>query len=181
MSGGSLKLRGRIRAVLGDNVDTDVIYPGRYLNITDREKTAEHLFELAYPHLRANLQPGDLIVAGKNFGCGSSREQAAAALKFAGAGAVIAASFARIFFRNAINLGLPAIVSLEAGAGCSVGDELEIDLVAGRIEDLTNRRSFPAAPLDPRAAELLAAGGLIPYLKHKYSALRRNQPWPSTA
>ena len=119
MPGGSLKLRGRVRAVLGDNIDTDIIYPGRYLNITDREKTAEHLFELAYPEIRAGLQPGDFIVAGKNFGCGSSREQAAAALKFAGAGAVIAASFARIFFRNAINLGLAAVVSPEAAAACA--------------------------------------------------------------
>ena len=114
MPDGSLKLRGRVRAVLGDNIDTDIIYPGRYLNITDREKTAEHLFELAYPEIRPALQPGDFIVAGKNFGCGSSREQAAAALKFAGAGAVIAASFARIFFRNAINLGLPAVVAPQA-------------------------------------------------------------------
>ena len=105
MPDGSLKLRGRVRAVLGDNIDTDMIYPGRYLNITDREKTAEHLFELAYPELRASLEAGDIIVAGRNFGCGSSREQAAAALKFAGVGAVIAGSFARIFYRNAINLG----------------------------------------------------------------------------
>jgi 3-isopropylmalate/(R)-2-methylmalate dehydratase small subunit len=181
MSGGSLKLHGCIRAVLGDNVDTDVIYPGRYLNITDREKTAEHLFELVYPHIRPNLQPGDLIVAGKNFGCGSSREQAAAALKFAGAGAVIAASFARIFFRNAINLGLPAVVAPEAAAVCSPGDELEIDLVAGEIQNLTTGRRFPAVPLDPRAAELLAAGGLIPYLKRKYINGRRNDPCPSIA
>jgi len=83
MSGGSLKLRGVVRAVLGDNIDTDIIFPGRYLNITDRELTAEHLFELAYPELRAAIRPGEFVVAGKNFGCGSSREQAAAALKFA--------------------------------------------------------------------------------------------------
>jgi 3-isopropylmalate/(R)-2-methylmalate dehydratase small subunit len=155
--------------VLGENVDTDLIYPGRYLNITDREKTAEHLFELAYPEIRSVLQAGDVIPAGRNFGCGSSREQAAAALKFAGTGAVIAGSFARIFFRNAINLGLPAVVAPEAAAGCAAGDEIEIDLVAGRIRNLTQDRVFPAAPLDPRAAELLAAGGLIPYLKRKYS------------
>jgi len=174
MPDGSLKLRGRVRAVLGDNIDTDIIYPGRYLNITDREKTAEHLFELVYPEIRAGLQPGDFIVAGRNFGCGSSREQAAAALKFAGAGAVIAASFARIFFRNAINLGLAAVVSPEAAVTSSAGDELEIDLVAGEIHDLTQDRIFPSAPLDPRAAELLAAGGLIPYLKRKYIQPRRN-------
>lgn len=168
MPGGGLKLRGCVRAVLRDNIDTDVIYPGRYLNITDREKTAEHLFELAYPEIQPAMQRGDFIVAGKNFGCGSSREQAAAALKFAGAGAVIAASFARIFFRNAINLGLPAVVSPDAAANTAAGDELEIDLAAGLIHNLTAGRTFPAAPLDARAVELLAAGGLVPYLKRKY-------------
>jgi len=168
MAGGSLKPRGRVRAVLRDNVDTDIIYPGRYLNVTDREKTAEHLFELTYPEIRDELKPGEILVAGQNFGCGSSREQAAAALKFAGVGAVIAGSFARIFFRNAINLGLPVVVSPEAAAGASVGDELELDLVAGEIRNLTTGVAFPAAPLDARAVELLSAGGLIPYLKGKY-------------
>jgi 3-isopropylmalate/(R)-2-methylmalate dehydratase small subunit len=166
----SLKLRGRVAVVLGDNIDTDLIYPGRYLNVTDREKTAEHLFGLAYPEIRANLRPGEFIVAAKNFGCGSSREQAAAALKFAGAGAVIAVSFARIFFRNAINLGLPAVVSAEAGLTCVAGDELELDLTAGEIRNITRERTIAAAALDPRAAALLGAGGLIPYLKSKYAA-----------
>jgi 3-isopropylmalate/(R)-2-methylmalate dehydratase small subunit len=170
MPDGSLKLRGRVRAVLGDNIDTDMIYPGRYLNITDREKTAEHLFELAYPELRASLEAGDIIVAGRNFGCGSSREQAAAALKFAGVGAVIAGSFARIFYRNAINLGLPAVVAPQASRACAAGDELEIDLLAGEIRNVTEGRVVEAAALDPRAVELIAAGGLIPYLKRKYAA-----------
>ena len=170
MSDGSLKLRGRVAAVLGDNIDTDLIYPGRYLNVTDREKTAEHLFELAWPEIRANLRPGEFIVAAKNFGCGSSREQAAAALKFAGAGAVIAASFARIFFRNAINLGLSAVVAPDASSECSVGDELEINLVNGEIRNLTQDREVRAAALDPRAVALLESGGLIPYLKRKYAA-----------
>ena len=170
MSAESLKLRGRVRAVLGENIDTDLIYPGRYLNITDREKTAEHLFELAYPEIRPALEPGEFIVAGRNFGCGSSREQAAAALKFAGAGAVIAGSFARIFFRNSINLGLPAVVAPEAAAQCAPGDELEIDLAAGEIRNLTQNAVIAAAPLDPRAVELLASGGLIPYLKRKFAA-----------
>jgi len=138
-------LRGRVRAVLGDNIDTDIIYPGRYLNVTDREKTAEHLFELAYPELRAQIEPGEIIVAGKNFGCGSSREQAAAALKFAGVGAVLAGSFARIFYRNAINLGLPVVVSEEAHQLCAVGDELALELVAGEIRNLTAGRVIAAA------------------------------------
>ncbi|MGA2269198.1 MAG: 3-isopropylmalate dehydratase small subunit [Bryobacteraceae bacterium] len=170
MSDRSLRLAGRVRAVLGDNIDTDMIYPGRYLNITDREKTADHLFELAYPEMRPNLEAGDFIVAGRNFGCGSSREQAAAALKFAGVGAVIAGSFARIFFRNAINLGLPAVVAPQASLACAAGDELEIDLAAGEIRNLTQNRVVEAAALDPRAVELIAAGGLIPYLKRKYAA-----------
>jgi 3-isopropylmalate/(R)-2-methylmalate dehydratase small subunit len=144
----SLILRGRVRAVLGENIDTDIIYPGRYLNVTDREKTAEHLFELAYPDIRGQLQPGEFIVAAANFGCGSSREQAAAALKFAGAGTILAAGFARIFYRNAI----------------------ELDLAAGRIANLTRGTEIAAAPLDPRAVELLQTGGLIPYLKRKYAS-----------
>jgi len=157
-------LKGRVAAVLPENTDTDVIYPGRYLNITDRDKTAEHLFELAYPEIRGRIQPGDILVAGKNFGCGSSREQAAAAVKYAGVGAVIAVSFARIFYRNAINLGLPAVV---AQVDAAEGDELEIDLEEGRVVNLTRNRVFDAAALDPRAVELLDAGGLIPYLKGK--------------
>lgn len=163
-------LRGRVAAVLGDNIDTDIIYPGRYLNITDREKTAEHLFELAYPEIRSRIRPGDFIVAAANFGCGSSREQAAAALKFSGCGAVIAASFARIFFRNSINLGLPAIVSPSASLECREGDELEIDLAAGIIRNLSRNLSIVAAPLDPRAIELIRSGGLIPYLKARYAS-----------
>jgi 3-isopropylmalate/(R)-2-methylmalate dehydratase small subunit len=161
-----------VAARLGDNIDTDIIYPGRYLNVTDREKTPEHLFELAYPEIRALIQPGDFIVAGKNFGCGSSREQAAAALKFSGAGAVIAVSFARIFFRNAINLGLPALVSATAAERLQAGDELVIDLTAGKILKAGDEEPITAAPLDPKAAELLAAGGLIPYLKKKHATGR---------
>lgn len=165
---GEFKLRGRVAARLGDNIDTDVIYPGRFLNITDREKTAEHLFELAHPEIRSRIRPGDFLVAGKNFGCGSSREQATAAIKYAGVGAVIAASFARIFFRNSINLGLPAVVSPEAAAALQEGDEVEVDLTGGVITRLATGEKFTAAPLDPRAAELLAAGGLVPFLKRKY-------------
>jgi 3-isopropylmalate/(R)-2-methylmalate dehydratase small subunit len=170
MSAESLKLRGRVAARLGDNVNTDVIYPGRYLNITDREMTAEHLFELAYPEIRARIQPGDFLVAGKNFGCGSSREQATAALKYSQVGAVIAVSFARIFFRNSINLGLPVVASPEAVERLQPGEELEIDLEGGSILNLTTGAALKAAPLDPRAIELVTAGGLIPYLKKKHAA-----------
>ena len=163
-------LKGRVAAVLPDNIDTDIIYPGRYLNITDREQTAEHLFELAYPEIRAAIHPGDIIAGGRNFGCGSSREQAAAAVKFAGAGAVIAESFARIFFRNSINLGLPLVISPEAVRALRAGEEIEIDLAAGQIRNVTTGAQYSAAPLDPRAIELIEAGGLVPYLKRKYAA-----------
>ncbi len=160
-------LTGRVAACLPANIDTDIIYPGRYLNITDRELTAAHLFELAYPELRARIQPGDLIVGGRNFGCGSSREQAAAAIKYAGVTAVIAPSFARIFFRNSINLGLPLVVSAEAVEHVRDGDRLELDLAGGTILNVTRGESYHAAPLDPRAIELIGAGGLVPYLKRK--------------
>ncbi len=169
MSESRLRLKGRVAAALGDNIDTDIIYPGRYLNITDREKTPEHLFELAYPEVRTQIQPGDFLVGGKNFGCGSSREQATAAIRYAGVGAVIAVSFARIFFRNSINLGLPVVVAPEAARQIKAGAELEIDLVAGRIANLTTGEVFTAAALDPKAAELLEGGGLVPYLKKKYA------------
>ena len=166
-----LSIVGRVAAVLPDNVDTDVIYPGRYLNITDREKTPEHLFELAYPDIRRKLQPGDIIVAGRNFGCGSSREQAAAAIKFAGVAAVVGASFARIFYRNAINLGLPLVIAPSAVNSITVGDELEIDLANGAVLNKTRRSRHSAAKLDPRAIELLESGGLIPYLKKQYAGV----------
>jgi 3-isopropylmalate/(R)-2-methylmalate dehydratase small subunit len=169
MNSGSLVLRGRVAANFGDNIDTDLIFPGRYLNITDREKTAEHLFELAYPDIRDKIRPGDFLVAGKNFGCGSSREQAAAAVKYARAGAVIAVSFARIFFRNSINLGLPVVISQQVSS-LQAGDELEIDLASGEIRNVTKGAVAKTAPLDSRAIELLQAGGLIPYLKKKYAA-----------
>lgn len=167
MSDSRLRLCGRVVTRLGDNIDTDIIYPGRYLNITDREKTPEHLFELAYPDLRAQIHSGDIIVAGRNFGCGSSREQATAALKYAGVGAIIAPSFARIFYRNSINLGLPVIVGSEAGR-LQPGDDLEIDLAKGQITVVGGGCTLQCAPLDARAVELLQAGGLIPYLKAKY-------------
>lgn len=160
-------LKGRVAACLPANIDTDIIYPGRYLNITDREQTATHLFELAYPEMRARIQPGECLVAGRNFGCGSSREQAAAAMKYAGVAVVIAPSFARIFFRNSINLGLPLVVSQQAVEHVREGDQLELDLAGGVVRNRTRTETYIAAPLDPRAIELIEAGGLVPYLKRK--------------
>jgi 3-isopropylmalate/(R)-2-methylmalate dehydratase small subunit len=162
-------LRGKVVAVLGDNIDTDIIYPGRYLNITDKKDTAEHAFELAYPEIKKKMEPGDFIVAAKNFGCGSSREQATAALKYSGFGGVIASSFARIFFRNSLNLGLPLISSQDAYKVIKEGDELEIDLLKGIINDKTSNTQIVASPLDEKAVLYLKEGGLIPYLRKKYS------------
>jgi len=162
-------LRGKVVAVLGDNIDTDIIYPGRYLNITDKKETAEHAFELAYPEIKRKMNPGDFIVAAKNFGCGSSREQATAALKYSGFGGVIASSFARIFFRNSLNLGLPLISSQDAYKMIKEGDELEIDLLKGIINDKTSNTQIVASPLDEKAVLYLKEGGLIPYLRKKYS------------
>lgn len=162
-------LRGKVVAVLGDNIDTDIIYPGRYLNITDKKDTAEHAFELAYPEIKKKMEPGDFIVAAKNFGCGSSREQATAALKYSGFGGIIASSFARIFFRNSLNLGLPLISSQDAYKVIKEGDELEIDLLKGIINDKTSNTQIVASPLDEKAVLYLKEGGLIPYLRKKYS------------
>lgn len=164
-----LVLSAPVIAVLGDNIDTDLIYPGRYLNITDRERTAEHLFELAWPAIRDKASSGGFLVAGRNFGCGSSREQAAAALKYAGITAVIAASFARIFYRNAINLGLPLLIAPEAAGALREGDLLEADLVEGSIVRPADDMRLQAGRLDPRAVELLLCGGLISYLKRKHA------------
>jgi 3-isopropylmalate/(R)-2-methylmalate dehydratase small subunit len=161
-------LKGRVVALLGDNIDTDIIYPGRYLNITDKKDTAEHVFELAYPELRKKMKPGDFIVASKNFGCGSSREQATAAMKFSGFGGVIASSFARIFFRNSLNLGLPLISSPDAYKSIKEGDELEIDLIKGSIKDITSGTTITSSPLDEKAVMYLKDGGLIPYLRKKH-------------
>ena len=162
--------RGRIVAVLGENIDTDIIFPGRFLNITDKLETAEHVFELSYPEIKKNMKPGDIIVAAKNFGCGSSREQATAAIKFSGFGAIIATSFARIFYRNSLNLGLPLVISPEACTRLKAGDEIEIDLTAGKITNVKTGEVISAAPMSDKAAGLLKEGGLIPYLRKKYGA-----------
>lgn len=165
-----MKIKGRVVAVLPENVDTDVIYPGRYLNVTNKLETPAHLFELVYPDLRSRILDGDLIVAGRNFGCGSSREQATTALKYAGIRAIIAPSFARIFYRNSLNQGLIPVVSQGVLAIVKEGDILEIDLEKGELFNVSNGKMVSASPLAPKAVELLKAGGLIPMLKKKYSS-----------
>lgn len=151
----------------GANVDTDVIIPARYLNVSDVQELARHCLEDIDKDFAQKVRPGDVIVAEANFGCGSSREHAPLAIKGVGVAAVIASSFARIFFRNALNIGLPLLESAEAVAGIRAGDELEIDLAGGRIKNVTSGKEFAAKPYPPFMGELIAAGGLVEYTKKR--------------
>ena len=148
----------------GADVDTDLIIPARYLNTSDPKGLAKHCMEDADPAFAGKVSSGDLIVAGNNFGCGSSREHAPIAIKTAGVSCVVAASFARIFYRNAFNLGLPILESPEAAEAVKTGDELEVDLATGKITNLSQDRTYQAQPVPPFMQELLAAGGLMPYV-----------------
>ena len=154
----------------GRDVDTDLIIPARYLNMKTAEELAQHVMEDADPIFAGKVRPGDMVVAKENFGCGSSREHAPLALKGAGISAVIAKSFARIFYRNAFNTGLPILVAPEAVDGIRQGDELTVDLATGEIADLTTGVNYRAQPLPPFMQELVAAGGLLPYLKQRAAA-----------
>ena len=159
----------------GDNVNTDVIFPGRYTyQIMPPEEMAKHALEDLDPEFAASVKPGDVIVAGKNFGCGSSREQAAACLKAAGAQAVVARSFARIYFRNAINLGLPVIQSEEACASLEKGDDIEIDFARGEIR--SSRGTYRFRPLPESVIGILEAGGLLEYTKKKLASAAKSTP-----
>jgi 3-isopropylmalate/(R)-2-methylmalate dehydratase small subunit len=150
----------------GDNVNTDVIFPGKYTySIQEPEEMARHALEDLDPGFAQKVKPGDVIVAGRNFGCGSSREQAATCLKYAGVQAVVAKSFARIFFRNAINQGLPVLQSEEAVDSIQDGEEIEIDFTQGKIKTASGDFTFP--PFPESVMGILDAGGLIPYTKKK--------------
>lgn len=162
-------IRGRTH-LYGDNVNTDVIIPARYLTTSDAAELARHCMEDIDPEFVSKVQPGDVIVAGENFGCGSSREHAPVAIKAAGVSAVIAKTFARIFFRNAINTGLPALVSAEAAANTKSGDEVAVDLASGRIENLTQDRTYQAEPFPPFLQEIVAAGGLVAYTRKRLAS-----------
>jgi 3-isopropylmalate/(R)-2-methylmalate dehydratase small subunit len=149
----------------GADVDTDIIIPARYLTTTDPAELAAHCMEPVSPEFPRLVRPGDVVVAGKNFGCGSSREHAPVALKGCGVAAVIAPTFARIFYRNAFNVGLPAIESAAAAAAIRQGDEVEVDLAAGRIGNVTRGESYAFSPIPVFMMELVAAGGLMAWLK----------------
>jgi 3-isopropylmalate/(R)-2-methylmalate dehydratase small subunit len=151
----------------GDDINTDVIFPGKYTyTVSDPAEMARHAMEDLDPDFAANVQKGDVVVAGTNFGCGSSREQAASCLVAAGVGAVIAKSFSRIFFRNAINWGLPALQCPAAVNALEAGQEVIVDLENGCIRSDGQSWKFPELP--PEVRGILTSGGLIPYLKAKH-------------
>jgi 3-isopropylmalate/(R)-2-methylmalate dehydratase small subunit len=151
----------------GDNVDTDVIIPANYCLSNDPSFLGQHAMEGIDPQFVKKVKPGDLIVAGENFGCGSSREQAPLALKGAGVGAIIAKSFARIFYRNAINIALPIVISPEAAAEISEGNEVEVDLATGVIRDNTTGRVYESTPFPPFVQDIIRAGGLVNYIRQR--------------
>jgi 3-isopropylmalate/(R)-2-methylmalate dehydratase small subunit len=162
-------LKGRVHKY-GANVDTDAIIPARYLNVSEPTALAAHCMEDIDTKFVKNVKKGDVIVATSNFGCGSSREHAPIAIKAARVSAVIAGSFARIFFRNAINIGLPLLESAEAVENTENGDELEIDLATGKIKNITKGKEFTAAPYPEFMAQIIAKGGLVEYTKQKIAA-----------
>ena len=150
----------------GDNVDTDVIIPARYLNTSDANELAAHCMEDIDKDFVRNVKKGDIIVAGYNFGCGSSREHAPLVIKTCGTGCVIAKSFARIFYRNAINIGMPILECPEACDEISAGDEVSIDFDSGEIKDITTGKSYFAQPFPPFIQNIIKAGGLLASIKN---------------
>lgn len=151
----------------GANVDTDVIIPARYLNTSVKEELAAHCMEDLDPDFRSKVEPGDIIVAGSNFGCGSSREHAPVAIKASGIACVIATSFARIFYRNSINTGLPIMECAEASAGINDGDQIEIDTDTGAIKDITTGKEYHASAFPAFIGEIISSDGLVGYTKSK--------------
>ncbi len=158
------EIRGRVFKY-GDNVDTDVIIPARYLSTSDAKELAAHCMEDIDPQFVGNVKEGDIIVAGKNFGCGSSREHAPIAIKAAGVSCVIAQSFARIFYRNAINIGLPILECEQAAEEIKIGDTLEVDYTTGIINDVTTGKEYRAQPFPAFIQDIIKNGGLIPAIK----------------
>ena len=155
---------------LGRDVDTDQIISGKYLTIIDPDELKKHVFEIALPEFAAAARRGDLIVAGENFGSGSSREHAPQAMRAIGVGGIVADSFARIFFRNAINLGIPAVEAPGVRAIFETGDTARLDLRAGRVTNLKTGASVPFPPLPAHLLELLEAGGLVEKVRRELSA-----------
>ena len=158
-----MQAKGRVYKY-GDNVDTDVIIPARYLNITDGMELAKHCMEDIDKEFIKWVQKGDIMVAQKNFGCGSSREHAPLVIKCAGVSCVIAETFARIFYRNAINIGLPIIECAEAANAIEAGDEVEIDFDSGMIHNITKNEDYKGQAFPPFMQKIISAGGLVNYI-----------------
>lgn len=154
----------------GDHVDTDVIIPARYLTTDDSATLAAHAMEDLDPTFASSVRAGDVVFAGENFGCGSSREHAPIALKAAGVSAVVAGSFARIFFRNAINTGLPVLVCPEAVDATEANDEVELDATSGRVQNVTKDLVFQAEALPPFIVAIVESGGLVGWVARKLEA-----------
>jgi 3-isopropylmalate/(R)-2-methylmalate dehydratase small subunit len=169
-----LKLRGKVHKY-GADVNTDVIIPARYLNVYDPAELAQHCMEDIDCDFVKKVKPGDIIAAGSNFGCGSSREHAPLAIKAAGVSCVIASSFARIFYRNALNIGLPILECEEAVNNTKAGDMLEVDLNTGKITNITRGLTFKAKPFPDFMLELIKAGGLIEHTRRKIAANRSHR------
>jgi 3-isopropylmalate/(R)-2-methylmalate dehydratase small subunit len=166
-----MKLKGKVFKY-GADVNTDVIIPARYLNVSEPDELAKHCMEDIDASFLKKVKPGDIIMATTNFGCGSSREHAPLAIKAAGVSCVIAYSFARIFFRNAINIGLPLLECAEAVDNTKVGDTLEVDLSQGTIKNISNGKTFIAKPYPDFMSNIIAAGGLVAYTKKRLARFR---------
>jgi len=160
-----MKVKGKVFKY-GHDVNTDVIFPGKYTyTVKDPKEMAAHALEDLDPEFASTVRPGDVVLAGRNFGCGSSREQAATCLKFAGVGAVVAGSFSRLFFRNAINAGLPLVQSAQALEWIEAGEEVQIDFEEGVLTCAKGTIEFP--PLPPEIVGIMEAGGLVPYTRRQ--------------
>jgi 3-isopropylmalate/(R)-2-methylmalate dehydratase small subunit len=151
----------------GDNVDTDMIIPARYLNVWEQKELAQYCFVDMRPEFRGRVKKGDIVVGGNNFGCGSSREHAPSALKGAGVSAVVAKGFARIFYRNAFNIGLPILECSEAADALQEGDRISIDFTTGEITHAASGERFHAKPIPDFMREIIQADGLVRYIKAK--------------
>ena len=162
----NMKIKGEA-VKFGNNVDTDVILPGKYLVLVDPYELSKHALESLDPMFPEKAKGGVILVGGRNFGCGSSREQAPLALKYAGVKCVLAESFARIFYRNAINIGLPVVECKGIWKAAETGDMLTVDLESGKVEDLSNCKKFQVEKLPEFILEILADGGLIDNLRRR--------------
>jgi 3-isopropylmalate/(R)-2-methylmalate dehydratase small subunit len=160
----------------GDDIDTDVIIPARYLSASTAEELGRHCMEGVSPEFASEVRPGDIIVAGENFGCGSSREHAPLAIKGCGVSCVIAKSYARIFYRNAINTGLPILECREAVESMEQGDEVQVDLEGGSVSNLRTRSTYRTSPFPPFILSIIRAGGLVPYTAQRLGEAVSREP-----